>query len=338
MTGSSTKPLNGAFTGFSPRWTDFPHYIIGITEDIWEGRGVASLDHSYTKDVIVRSPGGVVQGNEAVKNATMATLYECPDRQIYAEDVIWSGDAETGYLSSHRIFSTGTHSANGFFGPPTGKSFKVKVIADCAAKNDAIYDEWLVRDNGGIARQLGYDPTDFARQLIAREGGPEKCSRPFSPERDVQGLYLARGNENEWGERYATLLREIMTVEFDTIRRNYDRACQVDYPGSVSDISYGAVEKFWLGLRSSFPSAKFEIHHQIGRDDMMLSPRAAIRWSLTGTHDGWGMFGAPTGAPVHVMGISHAEFGPWGLRRECALFDEVQIWKQIHIHTGSVDT
>ncbi len=48
----------------------------------------------------------------------------------------------------------------------------------------------------------------------------------------------------------------------------------------------------------------------------MMPPRAAVRWSLTGCHDGWGMLGRPTGAPVHVMGITHAEFGPWGLRRE----------------------
>ena len=64
--------------------------------------------------------------------------------------------------------------------------------------------------------------------------------------------------------------------------------------------------------------------------------RAAVRWSLDGRHDGFGAFGAPTGAPVHVMGITHAEFGPWGLRREFTLFDEISIWKQILLHTGSV--
>jgi hypothetical protein len=37
---------------------------------------------------------------------------------------------------------------------------------------------------------------------------------------------------------------------------------------------------------------------------------------------------------VHVMGISHAEFGPWGLRREYTLFDETAIWKQIALKTG----
>jgi len=84
-------------------------------------------------------------------------------------------------------------------------------------------------------------------------------------------------------------------------------------------------------LRSSFPSANFSIDHQIGREDPLLSPRAAVRWSLLGKHDGWGMFGQPTGAKVYIMGFTHAEFGPYGLRREYTLFDPVSIWKQIFI-------
>jgi len=333
--GAGADDMNGAFSGFSPKWADFPAYIIGITEDIWEGRAVRSLDWSYAPDVIVRTPSGITQGNETVKNGTMATLHEVPDRQLYGEDVIWSGDAETGYLSSHRLVTTGTHTAHGFFGPPTGRSFTIRVIADCAAKQDAIYDEWLVRDNGGIVRQLGMEPDHFARMVIEREGGPERCAKPFGPERDVAGLYHGRGNANEWGQRYASILDDIMGKAFDVIRRSYDRACQVEYAGAVSGLSHGSVENFWLGLRSAFPSAAFVIHHRIGRHDPMMPPRAAIRWSLTGKHDGWGMFGPPTGAPVHVMGISHAEFGPWGLRRECALVDEVAIWKQIRLHTGA---
>ena len=42
----------------------------------------------------------------------------------------------------------------------------------------------------------------------------------------------------------------------------------------------------------------------------------------------------PTGAEVYVMGVSHAEFGPRGLRREFVLFDETAIWKQIVMQTG----
>ena len=65
-----------------------------------------------------------------------------------------------------------------------------------------------------------------------------------------------------------------------------------------------------------------------------MPARAAVRWSLHGSHDGNGYFGAPTGAEVYVMGITHAEFGSLGmapvkLRREYTLFDETAVWMQI---------
>ncbi len=67
--------------------------------------------------------------------------------------------------------------------------------------------------------------------------------------------------------------------------------------------------------------------------------RKPRRWSLHGRHDGWGSFGAPTGAEVYVLGISHAEFGRLGtaepkIRREWTLYDETSVWKQILLATG----
>jgi SnoaL-like domain len=326
---------------FSNRWKDFPDYIIGVTKEIWEDRGVATLNHTYAKDIPVRSPMGVGVGNKAVIASTMATIHEFPDRQLYAEDVIFSDHPEAGLLSSHRLITTATHTQDGAFGPATGRRFVARVIADCAASADTIYDEWLVRDYGGIVRQLGMEPQDYARTLIEREGGPAHASRPFTPEADVQGGYRGKGNENAWGQRYADTLKRIMAADFAHIHASYDRAVIGEYSGARQAIGREAVTAFWVGLRSAFPSATFAIHHQIGMEGGMMPPRAAIRWSLDGTHDGWGAFGRPTGARVHVMGMSHAEFGPFGpdgvsLRREFALYDEVAIWKQILLHTGDL--
>ena len=327
--------------GFSQKWKDFPDYIIGITNEIWESRGIATLNHYYAPDIPVRSPMGIQRGNQAVMASTMATCSEFPDRQLLGEDVIWSVDAKGGFLSSHRIITTATHSHDGAFGPATGKKFTVRVIADCAARNDTIFDEWLVRDYGGIVRQLGMQPKSYAAQLIAAEGGAEQCSKPFTPDMDVDGGYHGTGNDNEWGETYASVLKQLMNMEFETVRQSYDRAVVTEYPGGVSGLSFDSVDGFWLGLRSSFPDAEFSIHHQIGMDGGMLSPRAAIRWSLDGTHSGWGSFGQPTGARVHVMGMCHAEFGPFGangegIRREYVLYDEVAIWKQILMQSGDL--
>ncbi|SDE00211.1 SnoaL-like domain-containing protein [Paracoccus isoporae] len=316
------------------RWQDFPDYIIGITREIWEERGIETLNRYYAPDMPIRTPMGVTSGNRGVMAATMATLHEFPDRQLLAEDVIWSDDPEYGHLSSHRIITTATHLNDGQFGPATGRRFTIRVIADCAARGDTIHDEWLVRDYGGIVRQLGMDPQDYARDLIAAEGGVEFATEPFCPSRDVDGPYRGTGNENEWGLRYADDLTRIMEMDFAHILTDYDRAAIGHYPGGQQAIGREAVSAFWLGLRSAFPSAEFRIHHRIGMDGGMLSPRAAIRWSLDGTHDGWGIFGRPTGARVHVFGMSHAEYGPWGLRRETALYDEIAIWKQILLQTG----
>lgn len=319
---------------FDPRFSDLPDYIIGITREIWEDRGVNTLHKYYAPAIPVRSPAGIVIGNKGVIAATLATIAEFPDRELLAEDVIWSGDEDVGFLSSHRLFCTATHLHDGIYGTATGKKLAYRVIADCAARDNAINDEWLIRDQGAIVRQMGWEPKTYAADLIAREGGPARCTPPFTPEIDVQGPYRGTGNDHPLGHRYAGMLTRIMDAELGTIVHDYDRACWLELPGGVEAHGWSAADQFWIGLRAAFPSAEFRIHHVIGRDDTHSPPRAAVRWSLSGRHDGWGAFGAPSGAEVHVMAISHAEFGPWGLRREFILLDETAIWKQILLKTG----
>ena len=325
--------------GFDDKFADFPDYIIGITREIWEDRAIATLHHYYAPDIVVRSPSSVVVGNEGVIAATMATLAEFPDRELLGEDVIWSGTPEEGMLSSHRIISTATHSGDGVYGKATGRRLQYRILADCHARNNAIDDEWLIRDQGAIVRQMGWKPKKYARALIKREGGPEACVKPCTPATDKPGPYKGRGNDNEWGARLSDLLTRMMGADMAAIEAEYDRAAQVEYPGAVTGHGWAPADRFWMGLRAAFPSATFAVHHVIGRDDPAMPPRAAVRWSLTGKHDGWGAFGTPTGAQVHVMGITHAEFGSLGaaaprLRREWTLFDETAVWKQILLHTG----
>ena len=320
--------------GFDPIFKDFPDYILGITHEIWEERQVETLHKYYAENILVRSPSGIVKGNRNVIAAPYATLEEFPDRTLLGEDVIWCGNPENGMLSSHRIFSTGTHRGDGLYGPATGKTVAYQVIADCHAINNQIDDEWLVRDQGAIVRQLGRRPETFARKSIEHEGGPEECQRPFTPGIDMPGPYAGVGNDDPWGATFADILGCIMKSDQAIFETAFDRACSGSYPGGETTHGREGAHRFWTGLRGSLPNAEFAIHHQIGRDDPRMAPRVGIRWSLTGKHDGRGPFGPPSGADVHVMGISHAEFGPWGLRREWTLYDETAIWKQIILKTG----
>lgn len=320
--------------GFDPKFVDLPDYILGVTKEIWEDRQISKLEEHYASNIVVRSPASVVVGNQDVIAATMATLSEFPDRKLLGEDVIWSGSPDQGMLSSHRLLSTATHTHHGAYGAPTGKKLQYRIIADCHAMNNQIDDEWLIRDQGAIVRQMGLDPRDYARQLIEAEGGPTSCVKPYTPTNDQVGPYRGKGNDNLWGQRLAMVLRAIMNAEFDAIPAAYDRAADLNYPGGVHTVSFEGADQFWMGLRSSFPNATFEVEHVIGRDDPAMPPRAAVRWTLHGRHEGYGAFGHPTGAEVFVMGATHAEFGELitgepKLRREWTLYDETAIWKQI---------
>jgi hypothetical protein len=318
--------------GFDPRWKDLPDYILGITKEIWEDRGVATLHRYYGDKMLKRGSHGVVIGAQAVIDETNQSLFAASDIQLLGEDVIWSGDDVDGFLSSHRVLEL--YSDRDELGQPTGKKIVERVIADCYCINNQITDEWLVYDSGAAVRQVGFHPREAAAAEIAAEGGPEQCRKPFTYKDDVVGDYAGKGNDGAVGLQYEDLLHRVMAADFAAVMATYDRAAHLTLPGGRTEHGAVAADQFWVGLRASFPTARLVIEHRIGREDPGMPPRSAVRWSLIGKHEGRGMFGPPSGAEVHLRGASHAEWGPWGLRRDYVLFDEVHVWKQILLHKG----
>ncbi|MGY9049169.1 hypothetical protein P775_27685 [Puniceibacterium antarcticum] len=317
---------------FDRKFRDFPDYVLGTTEEIWERRGLGQrLSHYCHPEVIQRSPAGILSGTAAVAGELVAQHFAFPDRRVLGEDVIWCGNEKVGMLGSHRALVVAQYGGMGAFAAPAGQKLQYREISEIYAKSNLISDIWRVTDRAAVCTQLGTTPRDWAQgQLAALD--PE--TQPFRPEVDVTGPYTGGGNKNQWGAAFADILGRIMSGDFSVIADQYDRACHLNYSGGLSGHGFEEAEVFWLGLRASFPSAIFEVHHQIGLEAPHMPPRAALRWSLSGAHDGWGRFGRPSGAHVHVMGMSHAEFGPWGLRREWSLLDEVAIWTQILQHQG----
>ena len=66
------------------------------------------------------------------------------------------------------------------------------------------------------------------------------------------------------GQRYAETLTRIMGVDMAVIAQDYDRAIKGAYPGHITARGWGEVDKFWIGLRAAFPSAR--IFHRRASD------------------------------------------------------------------------
>jgi len=328
--------------GFDSKFKDLPDYILKITYQIWENKDVEAIREYYgdtpkiSLPTPTRAPSGIIYGAEPVVQSTYAALKMFPDRQLLGEDVIWIGNDEEGYFSSHRILSTATHLNDGIYGPATGKKIVYRGVADCACKDNLVYDEWLVRDQGAIVRQLGIDPKKFAGDQIHSEGGIENAQEPLNENTLCDTIYTPPSlPEKNIARDYANILIEIFNTKNENVfEREYDRAIQQFQPGGLIKYGRGEIFDFWCKIFSAFPNAILNIEHLSFVKDQNQPPKAAIRWTLIGKHDGSGYFGSPTGANIYMLGINHVEFGQRGIKNEWVLFDETMIWKQILMQTG----
>ena len=315
--------------GFNKKYKDFPDYILKITKQIWEGKDVDSIGEFYTENIPVRSPFGITYGNKPVIEATYNTLKEFPNRQLLGEDVIWNGNDDNGYHSSHRILSKGTHLGDGFYGKPTGNDIYYRVIADCACKDNQVYDEWIVRDQGAMVRQIGYSPKEFAKIMIDKEGGLEKANKLFD-KNDIKpsDYHPAKVEKNSAGEVYSNILSKVFEEGYDF--KDYNRASSIYWPGNKLGHGREDIAKLWNSLKSILTDIKFTIEHVGYLNEPNKSPRASIRWFLEGVHSNDSKdYEKKTNSKLFIMGINHAELNLDGVIREWVLFDEVAIWKQI---------
>ena len=249
------------------------------------------------------------------------------------EEVIWAGYNDGSFLSSHRLVSVMRHQGSGSYGPATGRLVTSRIIADCWVVDGVVTEEWLVRDQAAFAHCLGVAPRDLARQMVAHDLRTSGAPVFFTSERDLPGRYrpiiqdgpevalLAEGYRRIWGVKETAAVRDL-----------YFHGAELAAPGGGHHHGHADIDRFVLGYLASFPDAVFLLESATVNRGGGQAARVALRWSLRGTHAGFGHFGAPTGAPVHVMGLSHAQVVDGQVQREWLVTDEVAIWKQIEAH------
>jgi len=320
---------DNTFLNCSNNVSQIKSFIYSITEEIWENKQVESIRNYYDKDVIVRSPSITTLDCENVVQATYKTLDQFPDRELIGEDVISCGSINDIYLSSHRILSTATHLGDGFYGSATGKKIIYRVIADCLVKDGKVIEEWIIRDEGSILRQLGYKTKDFVEQKI-KDNTFTKEDMKFTKNSFVK-KNLIRECKNEFAKKYENSFTDLINKKPLDIKKLYDRSAQLYWFGGDLIYTYEKIFEKWNLFLSCFKILKYEVSNSIGLNDLEMRPRAALRWRLTCKHDYSGIFGSPSNKEIQIYGISHAEFSKDGIVREYVLIDEISIWKQILI-------
>lgn len=332
------RPRQG-MQGFDPRFEDFVDYIIGITHEIWEEKAIGKLYDYYANTIRMHTSDGTSYGREAVFASTLGTLAAYPDRRLYGDEVIWDGDDQAGYYSSHRLVHSGTNRGWSLYGPPTNNRVRYYAIADCFCRQNMVVEEWLVRDELTLVHQLGLDPVRTARAM-ARALPPEQHAADI--ERGIGQLPPPALPEPEGPFDAADFARRALHEIWNwrllnKVRDYYAETLRAEGPSLRRMNGHNEYQGFALALLAPFPDLAFTIERSTCCGDGEKGWRVALRWRMQGTHTGYGNYGEPTGQRINILGITHMLIQEERIRQEWTLFDEFALLRQIHrpLDTGS---
>lgn len=320
--------------GFESRFRDLPDYILRITEEIWEGGKPELIEDYYHEQCLVHTGmGSAVSGSPAVIAGTIEKMRQFPDREILADDVIWSGDEDRGFLSSHRSMMVQTHLGDGLFGKPTGKRIDIRCIADCACIDNRIYEEWLVVDQAAAAIQAGIEPSVLGASLAAADHAAGAPMPTLTVSEDRPGPDTRELQDDPAAASIRATYQAIWSGQGEAVvERAYSRGVNLHLPTGQDDFGRKPLLDFVASYLASFPDAVFAIDHSMAMREPGRPVRVSTRWTLTGTHSGGGRFGPPSGAPMFVLGITHAELAGDQIAREWTMIDELAVWRRIARH------
>lgn len=320
--------------GFDPQYRDFVEYILKITHQIWEEKGIGVIYDTYHNNITMHLGSSNLVGIKDVIANTLQTLHAFPDRRLIGQNVIWSNLGKEGFLSSHRVLSTATNLGDSNFGPATGKKINFRTVIDCAVTNNRIHEEWLVRDNLWIVTQLGINPDELAKNMASAAsekinslqstyGLCESMEGQFMPEK-----YDAK--DDSVGEMMLEMISHIYNYKYinEVKKYYYDNAvvhfiCDKDLNG------YDEIQGMIISLLSSVPNGSYEVERVTCTDRPNNDGYdVAVRWRLRGINEGIGFFGQPSGKHLDIMGINHYHVVNNKVREEWITFDGLDVLKQ----------
>ncbi|GAA3967577.1 ester cyclase [Actinomadura viridis] len=308
-------------------------FITEWTDRIWVRRGIGLIRDNYAPDAVVHGAYGTSRGVEPVVAGTLQKISAFPDRVGQADDVVWEARGADAFVSSHRVFSAGTHTGTSAYGPPTHRPFTSRTIATCLYRRGVMEEEWVVRDELAVVRQLGLDPEAVARGVAFPAGDGRILSGPAPPDPLVRGDSGARRPDHHRGEceHALEMVEEVwngrrLDLATDYIAR--DVTCHTT--GHRDVIRPDGYQRALLDLLAPFPDARVEIRDVAANDS---APHGGVRvgvvWFLRGTYQGVPRYGRPTGSPVEVLGSSQFLFRAGRIVREWRIYDEISILAQI---------
>ena len=327
--------------GFEATYRNIIDYIVRITYRIWEDRDVEYIGNTYGDTSHTYDDYGLQYGDKKIIADTYHTTGAFSDIELIADEIVWAGDDEIGYHTSHRTLIRGTNDGDSKYGPATNRKVDVLVIANCVALENEIFLEHVLYNNSSMLQQLGLSLDDQVKALVTNPpaGWPRDASTweslrsatspsvPISQSEPVEGFDV---------DRFArTLLTKLWNAGDDGVLATaYDARFDFQGPTDRRFRGIGPYRELLAQLRAAFPDLELQVDevYWMGneRDGFLTSER----WSAEATHSGPGLYGEPSGKPVQLWGITQHRIENGRVVAEWMLFNELDLMMQIERNRG----
>mgnify|MGYP002622931752 FL=1 len=322
--------------GFEETYRNIIDYIVRITYKIWEDRDVEYIGDTYSDTSQVYDDYGLQHGSGKIIQDTYHTTGAYSDIQLIADEIVWAGDDEVGYHTSHRTIIRGTNDGDSKYGPATGKFIDVLVIANCVALENEIFLEHVPYNNSSMLQQLGHQLSDIVPSLVddppagwprdaATWNGLRAAARPPQP------ISVAEPVDGFDIDRFArdTIDRLWNARDYGVLDKAYDAGCAFEGPTDRKFSGIAPYQALLADFATTFPDAEVQVDevYWMGNDkDGYLTSE---RWSAEATHKGAALYGEPTNKPVQIWGITQHQVENGRIVAEWMLFNELDLMMQI---------
>lgn len=303
---------------------DITQFILQTTHEVWDEQRFERI-HDYFAEEFIS------YGAEGREFADLDRLYDYvlrrtsafPDTKVFVDDLLWVGNDETGYRTSHRFTVTGTNTGRSPYGEPTGKRLRLTGIANCTVEN--VDGRWQYTEERAEDDQFA-----VLRACMPGDVGPY----PELPEQTMQADHAGADSDNADGDAAADLSTPSTGDEPDVRTDNGVRSGAFDPVSHLlecadavwNDRSVGRLNDYYASdvtveapsgrnlrgvteLRSevlerlaAFPDLEFSIDELLVVEDG-LGYDSSMAFTITGTHAGPSKYGSATGEDVSFTGI-----------------------------------
>ena len=317
--------------GFEEQYTDIVDYIVRITHRIWEEGDMAYIYDTYAHNCTMHTPYGTSYGVEDIVANSVAFLAAIPDRKVYAEDIIWTGNDKEGFISSHLVRSTGTNTGYSQWGPPTYKPIGYFGIANCLVKENRIVEEWLVRDNAGLLRQMGLNPFEIAETNNSPRRPQNLSAKPIELKGQLPPDRFEPHGDDETLDLVRLFFHDVFNRrKFSTVRETHRQDIHMYAPSHKTFHGINAVTTYFLNFMAMFADGALTLEQLFKIGNEQEGYRVCATWRFAGTHTHNGYLGQATNKRVDTLAISQLHVKDKKIYKHFLVMDELAILSQLN--------